>query len=320
MYDQPPTYMDLKVFGCLAYASTLTQNRNKLDPRARKCIFLGFRPGTKGYVLFDLHTRDIFISRNALFYESEFPYTMHTPVHDQVHQPDIHDDLDSAFIFDFPDHSLTLQPENSPPPDPALCLGSDVHPEVTIVRKSKRVRKAPTYLKDFHCNSLSSLKSASTLYPLSDVLSYNHISPHHLHFINSITTAEEPNTYNQAIQFPHWIEAMNSELQALHQNGTWSITDLPPGKTPIGCKWVFKIKHNSDGSIERYKARLVAKGYTQIEGMDFFETFSPVAKATTIRLLLAMASTQKWHLHQLDVHNAFLHGHHEEIYMKPLLA
>lgn len=127
---------------------------------------------------------------------------------------------------------------------------------------------------------------------------------------------EEPRTYKQAIQHPQWIEAMNSELHALHQNKTWVITDLPPGKQPIGCKWVFKIKYKSDGSIERHKARLVAKGYTQVEGIDFFDTFSPVAKLTTIRLLLAIASSQNWHLHQLDVHNAFLHGHlEEEIYM-----
>lgn len=102
---------------------------------------------------------------------------------------------------------------------------------------------------------------------------------------------------------------MNAELEALHLNKTWTITDLPQGKKPIGCKWVFKIKHKADGSIERYKARLVAKGLTQLEEIDFFDTFSPIAKLTTIRLLLSIASCQNWHLHQLDVHNAFLHGH-----------
>lgn len=138
-----------------------------------------------------------------------------------------------------------------------------------------------------------------------------------MHYISTVTVSEEPKSYKEVVQYPYWVDAMNSELQALPQNGTWKITDLPPGKTPIGCRWVFKIKHKSDGFIKRYKARLVAKGYTQIEGMDYFETFSPVAKVTTIGLLLALAASNRWHLHHLDVHNALLQGQlEEEIYMK----
>jgi hypothetical protein len=109
---------------------------------------------------------------------------------------------------------------------------------------------------------------------------------------------------------------MNSELAALAKTGTWKIVDLPPNVKPIGSKWVYKIKHKADGSIERYKARLVAKGYTQVEGLDFFDTFSPVAKLTTVRMLLAIAAIKGWHLHQLDVNNAFLHGDlQENVYM-----
>nr|KYP62839.1 Retrovirus-related Pol polyprotein from transposon TNT 1-94 [Cajanus cajan]KYP62851.1 Retrovirus-related Pol polyprotein from transposon TNT 1-94 [Cajanus cajan] len=109
---------------------------------------------------------------------------------------------------------------------------------------------------------------------------------------------------------------MNAEIQALESNHTWVLTELPLNKSSIGCRWVYKIKHRADGSIERYKARLVAKGYTQIEVQDYLDTFSPVAKLTTVRLLLALAATQQWHLRQLEVNNAFLHGDlHEETYM-----
>ena len=109
---------------------------------------------------------------------------------------------------------------------------------------------------------------------------------------------------------------MNDEIVALERNHTWSLVPLPPGHKAIGCRWVYKIKHNSDGSVERYKARWVAKGYTQVEGVDYKETFSPIAKLTTLRCLLTIVAARKWFTHQLDVQNVFLHGNlDEEVYM-----
>ena len=90
---------------------------------------------------------------------------------------------------------------------------------------------------------------------------------------------------------------MQSELTALDANHTWSLTHFPPGKKPIGYGWVYKIKRHLDGTIERFKARLVAKGYTQLEGLDYHDTFSPTAKMITVRCLLALATAQNWSLH-----------------------
>ncbi|KAL2235198.1 UNVERIFIED_CONTAM: Retrovirus-related Pol polyprotein from transposon RE1 [Sesamum indicum] len=128
----------------------------------------------------------------------------------------------------------------------------------------------------------------------------------------------EPKTYVEAVQKREWIDAMNTELKALEDNETWTITELPKDKKAIGSKWIYKLKLKSDSNIERYKARLVAKGYNQVEGVDYVDIFSPVAKAVTIRIFLAIACKQHWFIHQLDINNAFLHGYIEkEIYMHP---
>ena len=87
---------------------------------------------------------------------------------------------------------------------------------------------------------------------------------------------------------------MAAELTVLEQNHTWFIVSLPPNKKAVGCKWVFRIKYKADGSIERYKARLVAKGYTQQQGLNYIETFSPVAKMVTVKLFLALAAVHGW--------------------------
>ncbi|CAA0820188.1 cysteine-rich RLK (RECEPTOR-like protein kinase) 8 [Striga hermonthica] len=114
---------------------------------------------------------------------------------------------------------------------------------------------------------------------------------------------------------------MDCEIEALEKNCTWELTTLPAGKKAIGCKWIYKIKRKADGTVDRFKARLVAKCYNQIEGVDYFDIFSPVAKLVTVRIFICMATLRNWKLFQVDVNNAFLHGFlHEEVYMHPPLG
>jgi histone deacetylase 1/2 len=126
-----------------------------------------------------------------------------------------------------------------------------------------------------------------------------------------------PKDLHHAMTSPQWSEAMRQEFDALQKNGTWRLVPRRPGLNVIDSKWVFKVKHRADGTVERYKARLVAKGFKQRYGVDYADTFSPVVKPTTIRLLLSLAVSQKWHLRQLDIQNAFLNGVlDEEVYMR----
>ncbi|CAN6551081.1 unnamed protein product [Malus baccata var. baccata] len=109
---------------------------------------------------------------------------------------------------------------------------------------------------------------------------------------------------------------MKDEFQALQSTGTWDLVHFHPSLNLVGCKWVFRLKHKPDGSIEQYKARLVAKGFHQQEGLDFSETFNPVAEPTTIIILLSIAVSYDWFVHQLDVSNVFLHGTlKDDVYM-----
>jgi transposase InsO family protein len=140
---------------------------------------------------------------------------------------------------------------------------------------------------------------------------------HPLKALSSITLPLEPKTFNQAVGNPCWLDAMQSEFQALLSNHTWTLCPRPLHKKVVRNKWVFKLKQKPDGSIDRYKARLVAKGFDQEEGIDFNETFSPVIKPATLRLVLALAVQFNWFIHQLDISNAFLHGYlEEEVFME----
>ncbi|MCO5612936.1 hypothetical protein L7F22_067209 [Adiantum nelumboides] len=149
-----------------------------------------------------------------------------------------------------------------------------------------------------------------------DRLTYDSYVARHC-YMAKIVQDKEPTCFDEAIGNMKWEQAMDEEMAALDVNETWELVLLPEGKKSIGCKWVYKVKHNADGSISRYKARLVAKGYAQTYGIDYEETFNPVAKMAIVRTVIAVAASKGWLLHQMDVKNAFLHGDlQEEVYME----
>ena len=130
------------------------------------------------------------------------------------------------------------------------------------IRMSTRPKRPLEYLKDYHCNINVSNTSSRIKYPLNSVLSYDKLSPSYKPFVMCISSHVEPNTYSEAVKYDCWRKVIQCEISAFESNQTWETVLLPKNKTSIGYKWVFKIKYNVDGTVERYKARLVAKGYT----------------------------------------------------------
>jgi hypothetical protein len=126
---------------------------------------------------------------------------------------------------------------------------------------------------------------------------------------------EDPKTYGEAMAYrdvAFWKDAINDEMDSILSNNTWILVDLPHGSKPIGCKWVFIRKYNTDGPLQTFKVRLVAKGFKQKEGIDYFNTYAPVARITSIRVLMALSLISDLHVHQMDVKTVFLNGDLEE--------
>jgi hypothetical protein len=254
---------------------------------------MGYSNSHKGFVCYDVSNHRFRVSRNVTFFDNQFMF--------HSISPDIND---IAILPNFPimpqsierykpgfsyvrkriQQVPTAPPDIEPPPDP----------EPVEPRRSGRTSRAP------------------------DRFSPDRYDSKHTSLTASISSISIPTCYSQAVKDVRWIKAMNEELQALQENFTWDIVSCPPDIKPIGCKWVYSVKLNSDGSLNRYKARLVALGNKQEYGIDYDETFAPVAKMTTVRTILSIAASNGWSLHQMDVKNAFLHGDlTEDIYMTP---
>nr|KYP42748.1 Retrovirus-related Pol polyprotein from transposon TNT 1-94 [Cajanus cajan] len=276
---KPSNYSSLHVFGCPVYVMYNSQERTKLDPKSRKCIFLGYADNVKGYRLWDPTARKVVVSRDVVFAETEL----------QKEQENDSTIKDTSIVeiggkSKKDDTSEAEQEHEEQEPDEA----NDEE-----VQQIRRERRRPSWHSDY-------VMASHDAYCL-------------------LTEEGEPSTFQEALRssdVSQWMAAMHEEIEALHRNKTWELVDLPKGRKAIGCKWVYKIKRDGNDQVERYRARLVVKGYAQKEGIDFNEIFSPVVRLTTIRVVLAMCAAFNLHLEQLDVKTAFLHGElQEEIYM-----
>ena len=328
-----------KIFGCSVFVHINQQHRSKLDPRSLKCIFLGYSSNQKGYKCYSPVTRKFYNSMDVTFFEtqpyypkndiqgenstqeyqfwdlesfSESPITTenHIPP-ESFNQPESIVDLwDKEHIQEETEERALSQQthEAEPGPNPSKLPGNNA-PDGTVDSELENdILNMPIAWR-------KGVRSC-TQHPIGNFISYDKLSPTFRAFTSSITEIQVPQNIQEAFKYPKWKAAVDEEVRALEKNGTWEITDLPRGKKPVGCKWIFTVKYKADGNVDRYKARLVAKGFTQSYGIDYQETFAPVAKLNTVRVLLSLAANLDWSLHQLDVKNAFLNGDlEEEVYM-----
>ncbi|KAJ9701816.1 hypothetical protein PVL29_006965 [Vitis rotundifolia] len=309
--DQPLYFLPPRVFGCTCFVHILTPGQDKLSAKAMKCLFLGYSRLQKGYHCYSLETHRYFISANVTFFEdspffsttseslpvsevlplpivSPFDVVPPRPLQVYHHRPRV------AAPLPFAEAPADSLPIPSASPAPALPSPDDLP---IAIRKGTRSTRNPHLIYNF--------------------LSYHQLSSPYSAFVSAISSVSLPKNTHEALSHPGWRQAMVDEMDALHSNGTWDLVVLPSGKSTVGRRWVYAVKVGPDGQVDRLKARLVAKGYTQVYGSDYGDTFSPVAKIASVRLLLSMAAMCSWPLYQLDIKNAFLHGDlAEEVYME----
>lgn len=297
-----PDYLDLRTFGCACFPYLRPYNNHKLQLRSKECVYLGISPNHKGHKSMSPEGR-IYVSKDVLFNEFRYPYNEIFLTSPPTHNPST----------PFPAH-IPLVPAR-----PAMSPVTFSTPSAPVV--APRNTSSPAPVTSNIPSSESSPLSNDTIpipspppvmnkHPMITRSKTGNLKP------RVLLSQIEPSTVKQALSDPKWLEAMQAEYMALLNNQTWTLVTLPPHRKPIGCKWVFRVKENPDGSINKYKARLVAKGFHQQARFDFKETFSPVVKPVTIRVILTLALTFNWPVQQIDVNNAFLNDHlEEEVFM-----
>ena len=273
-----PTVKHFHVFGSKCYILADREQRRKMDPKSDEGIFLGYSLTSRAYRVFNNRTRTMMESINVVIDDCS----------DNV--PDVDPDVDTSHP----------QPEDSEVVE--IPEKTDQQEDVTPVNKGPSVRVQKNHPKELIIGS-----------PESGVMTRSREVVSNACFVSKV----EPKNVKEALTDEFWIEAMQEELNQFKRNEVWDLVPRPEGVNIIGTKWVYRNKSDESGVVTRNKARLVAQGYSQIEGVDFDETFAPVARLESIRLLLGVACILKFKLFQMDVKSAFLNGYlNEEVYVE----
>lgn len=305
-----PHVSRMRVFGCIAYALVPNAKRTKLDAKGIKCIFLGYCEGTKAYRLMRVDTKAIIKCRDVIFLEdggADFKHFEVSPSGRSGGPAQSVGSTPSVDIEEVGDEDDLEEPKEEVvlPQRKKIsttCSPKEQEKDQPMEEPREEPQEEPRY-------------PTRTRKPLGDWW-MNHILPPPHEDQANVAFLGDPSTLGEVLNCEDaskWEVAMEEEYKALIHKGTWELAPLPPNRSSVGCKWVFSTKRDALGHVVRYKARLVARGFTQVEGVDFNETFAPVAKFNTIRCVVSIGAAMDLEMHNMDVKTAFLNPKLEEV-------
>ncbi|KAL4380068.1 hypothetical protein GQ457_02G020870 [Hibiscus cannabinus] len=303
-----PSLRHIRVWGCPFEVRIYNPQEKKLDPRTISGYFIGYAKKSKGYrFYYPSNSTKIVESRNAKFLENDSISGSDMSRNSiPVDQPSTSSER-LVIICNTPQAQTGVEQPINEVPQPA-----EKTPVDQVVHKNPEIIEQPVEQHDPQENFGSTLRRStrerkSTI--SSDYVVYLQESDY------NIGAENDPKSISQAMSCNEsklWYDSMKDEMNSMKNNEVWDLVSFPNGVKAIGCKWVFKTKNNSKGNIERYKARLAAKGFTQREGIDYTETFSPVSKKDCMCIVLALVAQLDLELQQMDMKTAFLNGDLEE--------
>lgn len=315
---EKPNLENLRIFGCCAYVHVPKRDSKKLGNRGRKCIFVGYDEESKGYKLVDINQpRKVFVERSVEFLEHIYPaLEISKPQKTEGEKRDTNPVdqqtvIQTTLMRSQRDSESSFWEQNDRQSDDQASQNNNTtssnaensnRTDSVSLNLQKRVR-VPKRFDDYVCYGVKAKTTHDSLNACYRATLTDTLTP------DTIAEALESN------ESEYWIAAIQDELKSFEENNVWSLEPLPEGTKAVGNRWVFKTKLNTDGSV-LYKARLVAKGFTQTYGVDYFETFAPVVRRTTLRILFSTAVNYDLMIDHLDVKTAFLNGDLDEtVYM-----
>jgi hypothetical protein len=328
-----PEVGHFRIFGCTTYSYVPSEKRTKLEPMAERGIFFGYSETSKAFRIYLPSLRKNVLRRDVIFEEDKAFRKSRGTERGEQSSSQIQVSLQQTTVTQIsgPPVSVTgPQSSGSQATDPqvsgsgtsgsttgSLSSADGVEQGESPPLDTTSERRKPKWLQDILRDAQVSMgnpkQAVRESKPPERFCSY-------IAMVSSIRESE-PSTFEEATSRQIWRDSMMEEYNSIMKNDVWEVVPRPEGKSVVTSKWLYKLKHATDGSIEKYKARFVARGFSQVEGVNYDETFAPVARYTSIRVVISIAAEMGWKIHQMDVKTAFLNGLiEEEVYIEQPLG